>query len=105
MTRRPAGDLALATAVAAAVSAAAWVGYGRHAGIVTFEILAPLGWLAVLVCDRLIAQRARLGGLRRQFAAIAVVIVAIMAIAPSCSSCSSPRCSSRAWTPSSPCSS
>ena len=44
------------------VSAAAWIGYGRHAGVVTFEILAPLGWLTVLVADRLMVHRERLGG-------------------------------------------
>jgi signal transduction histidine kinase len=74
-------DLGFATAVAAAVSAAAWIGYGRHAGLVTLEILAPLGWLTVLAADRLIAHRTRLGGLRRQFAAIAAVTAAAMAIA------------------------
>src|SRR4029450_1508790 len=67
----PARDLAFATLVAALVSAAAWIGYGRHAGVVTFEILAPLGWLTVLVADRLIAHRERLRGPRRPFAAIA----------------------------------
>jgi signal transduction histidine kinase len=79
--RHPLRDLRFATAVAAAVSAAAWIGYGSHAGLVTFEILAPLGWLTVLAADRLIAQRARLGGLRRQFAAIAAVTAVAMAIA------------------------
>jgi signal transduction histidine kinase len=79
--RHPLRDLGFATTVAAAVSAAAWIGYGRHAGLVTLEILAPLGWLTVLAADRLIAHRARLGGLRRQFAAIAAVTAAAMAIA------------------------
>jgi signal transduction histidine kinase len=77
----PVRDLGFATLVAALVSAAAAIGYGLHAGLVTFEILAPLGWLTVLIGDRLIAHRTRLGGLRRQFAAIAVVTAAAMAIA------------------------
>jgi signal transduction histidine kinase len=77
----PARDLGFATLVAALVSAAAWIGYGQHAGVVTFVTLAPLGWLTVLVADRLIAHRERLGGLRRQFAAIAVVTAAAMATA------------------------
>jgi signal transduction histidine kinase len=81
VTRHPVRDLGFATLVAAVVSAAAWIGYGRHAGLVTLEILAPLGWLTVLVADRLIAHRARLGGLRRQFAAIAVVTAAAMGAA------------------------
>jgi signal transduction histidine kinase len=81
VTRHATRDLAFGTLVAAAVSVAAAVGYGRHAGLVTLEILAPLGWLTVLIAGRLIAHRERLGGLRRQFAAIAVVIVAMMAVA------------------------
>jgi signal transduction histidine kinase len=77
----PARDLAFATLVAAAVSVACWIGYGRHSGLGTLVILAPLGWLTVLVADRLISYRERLGGLRRQFAAIAVVTAAAMTIA------------------------
>jgi signal transduction histidine kinase len=81
VTRQRVHDLAFATLVAAVVSAACWIPYGRHAGLVTLEILAPLGWVTVLVADRLIVHRARLGGLRRQFAAIAVVTAAAMTIA------------------------
>jgi signal transduction histidine kinase len=77
----PARDLGFATLVAALISAAAWIGYGRHAGVVTLITFAPLGWLTVLVADRLIAHRDRFGGLRRQFAAIALVTAAAMAIA------------------------
>jgi signal transduction histidine kinase len=77
----PARDLAFATLVAALVSAACWIGYGRHSGLGTLFILAPVGWLTVLVADRLIAYRDRLGGLRRQFAAIAVVTAVAMTIA------------------------
>jgi hypothetical protein len=33
--RHPTRDLAFATLVAALVSAAAWIGYGGHAGLVT----------------------------------------------------------------------
>lgn len=79
MRRHPANDLAFATLVAGLVSAAAWIGYGAHAGLVTFEILAPLGWLTVLVANRLIAHRERLAGLRTQFAAIGVVTALVTA--------------------------
>ena len=56
--------LIFATAVAALVAAAALVGYGGHAAVVTLAIVAPLGWLTVLAADRL----HRLHGLRRRFA-------------------------------------
>jgi signal transduction histidine kinase len=71
--------LAYATGLALLVAAAAWAGYGTHAAWVTLAIVAPLGWLTVLATDRLIARRARLGGLRRQFAAVGLVSVAMLA--------------------------
>jgi signal transduction histidine kinase len=71
--------LAFATLVAVVLSAAALLGYGTHAGLATLEILAPLGWITVLIADRLIDRREQLGGLRRQFAAIALVTAAVTA--------------------------
>jgi signal transduction histidine kinase len=71
--------LAYATGLALLVAAAAWAGYGTHAAWVTLAIVAPLGWVTVLATDRLIARRARLGGLRRQFAAVGLVSVAMLA--------------------------
>jgi signal transduction histidine kinase len=73
--------LAFATALALLVAAACLVGYGVHASAVTFAIVAPLGWVTVLVTDRLIAHRARLGGLRRQFTAVGLVSAAMLAAA------------------------
>ena len=69
--------LVFATAVAALVAVAALIGYGGHAAWVTFAIVAPLGWLTVLVTDRLIVRRR--GGLRRRFAAVAAVSAALLA--------------------------
>jgi signal transduction histidine kinase len=66
-------DVAFATAVAALLAATALVGYDAHAGLLTLAILAPLGWLTVLVTDRLVVHRRRLGSLRRQFAAVGLV--------------------------------
>jgi signal transduction histidine kinase len=73
--------IAFATALAALVAVAALAGYGGHAAWVTLAIVAPLGWLTVLATDRLIASRARLGGLRRQFTAVGLVGVALLAAA------------------------
>jgi signal transduction histidine kinase len=73
--------LAFATALALLVASACLAGYGVHAGAVTFAIVAPLGWVTVLVTDRLIAHRGRLGGLRRQFTAVGLVSVAMVAAA------------------------
>jgi signal transduction histidine kinase len=73
--------LAFATALALLVGAACLVGYGVEAAAVTLAIVAPLGWLTVLVTDRLIVHRARLGGLRRQFGAVGLVSVALLAAA------------------------
>jgi signal transduction histidine kinase len=71
--------IAYATALALLVAAAALAGYGTHAAWVTLAIVAPLGWVTVLATDRLIAHRARLGGLRRQFGAVGLVSVAMLA--------------------------
>jgi signal transduction histidine kinase len=79
--RHPLRDLAFATLVALAIAAAVMAAYDRHGALTTFAILAPLGWVTVLVTDRLIAHRARLGGLRRQFGALAAVAAAQLAAA------------------------
>ena len=73
--------LAYATGLALLVSCACVGAYGVEAGVLTFAIVAPLGWLTVLATDRLVAHRARLGGLRRQFAAVGLVSVATLAAA------------------------
>ena len=73
--------LAFATGLAVLVAAACLGAYGVEAGAITFAIVAPLGWGTVLVTDRVIAHRARLGGLRRQFTAVGLVSVAMLAAA------------------------
>jgi signal transduction histidine kinase len=73
--------LAFATGLAVLVAVAALLGYGGHAAWLTLVIVAPLGWLTVLATDRLIARRARLGGLRRQFAAVGLVSAAMLTAA------------------------
>ncbi len=68
----------LAAAVAAALAA---LGYGLSAGISSLLILVPLGVATVLATHAIVARRARIGGLRRQFALLAAVAAAQLAIA------------------------
>jgi signal transduction histidine kinase len=82
----PAGGLRLAVGLAIVAAAVALAGYGLRAGVLTLAILAPLGCATVLATGALVARRARLGGLRRQFALVAglgalqvVVAVALFA--------------------------
>jgi signal transduction histidine kinase len=81
-----AGGLRLAVGLAIVAAAVALAGYGTRAGVLTLAILAPLGCATVLATGALVARRARLGGLRRQFALVAglgalqvVVAVALFA--------------------------
>jgi signal transduction histidine kinase len=78
---RPVRDLGFATLVALAIALTVLAVYDVHGAWVTFAILAPLGGVTVLVTDRLIAHRARLGGLRRQFVALAALAAAQIAAA------------------------
>lgn len=72
-------SFAFATGVGGLVALAALIGYGSHAGWVTLAIVAPLGWVTVLITEQLIVRRPR--GLRRQFAAVALVSAALLAAA------------------------
>jgi hypothetical protein len=77
---RTARRVGLALLAAVAVSAVAWPVYGRQAWWDCLTILAPLGALTAVVADVLAARPARLGGLRRQMAAVAVLTAAQLAI-------------------------
>ena len=68
----------LAALIAAALAAA---GYGLQAGVTSLVILVPLGIATVLATHGLVAGRARIGGLRRQFGLLAAVAAAQLAIA------------------------
>lgn len=68
----------LAAIVAAVLAAAA---YGRPAGVDTLAILLPAGLATVLAAHAIVAARARIGSLRRQFALLAAVAAAQLAIA------------------------
>jgi signal transduction histidine kinase len=73
----------LAFAVSAAALAAALAGavYGTAAGTTSLLILMPLGVATALAAHGIIVARARIGGLRGQFALLAVVVAAQLAIA------------------------
>jgi signal transduction histidine kinase len=79
--RRLAASLAFAVAAAGLVAAVAWLGYGGSAAWATLKILAPLGCGAVLVAHLLALARERVGGLRRQFALVAVVAMVQLTLA------------------------
>jgi signal transduction histidine kinase len=79
--RRLAASLGFAIAAAGLVSAVAALGYGAAAATATLKILAPLGCGAVIVAHLLARWRARVGGLRRQFAVVALVAMAQLTIA------------------------
>ncbi len=68
----------LAATVAAALAA---LGYGAAAGLTSLLILVPLGIATVFAAHAIVAARARIGGLRRQFALLAAVAAAQLAIA------------------------
>jgi signal transduction histidine kinase len=74
-------SLAFTAAVTAAITAAAWIGYGSHSATGTLAILGPLGAITVLAAHALAARGARIGGLRRRFAIVALLVVAQLAAA------------------------
>lgn len=65
---------AIAVATAAILGGLAAIAYDGHAGWVTFATLAVLGVVLVGAGQLLAAHRERLGGLRRQAAAVAVLV-------------------------------
>jgi signal transduction histidine kinase len=74
--KRHAPRLAIAVVAAAAVSAIAWPIYGRAASVESFEILAPLGAVTTVLAGMIAGRRARMRGLRRQLAVLAVLATA-----------------------------
>ena len=74
-------SLLVALLASAVVSLASGIALDADAGWGTFVLLVPLGAITVLAGHALAARRGRLGGLRRQFAAVALLIVAQAALA------------------------
>jgi signal transduction histidine kinase len=74
-------SLAFAVAAALAIGALCLAIHGVAAAVDVVTILAPLGLATVLAAHAILAARARIGGLSRQFAAIGAVAVAQLAVA------------------------
>jgi signal transduction histidine kinase len=55
--------------------------YGAHAGWTCLAILAPVGLLTVLVVERFLAVRSRVGGMRRQLALGGTIVVGQLLLA------------------------
>ena len=72
---------AFAAAAAALAAGIATGAYGSAAGLTSLLILLPLGCATVFAAHAIVAARARIGGLRRQFALLAVLAAAQLAIA------------------------
>jgi signal transduction histidine kinase len=70
------GRVFLAVLLAVAVSALAWPFYGFDAFIGSVEILAPLGAVTTILADLIASHRARIRGLRRQLAVLALLAAA-----------------------------
>ncbi len=73
--------LSLALAVAVLLALASLAVYGEHAAWLTLATFVPIGTAAVLAAHALVAQRGRLGGLRRQGLAAVGLLTAIVAAA------------------------
>jgi len=74
-------SLAFAGIAAAIAAGLATIGQGAAAGLTSLLILVPLGLATVLAAHGIAAARARIGGLRRQFALLAAVAAAQLAVA------------------------
>ena len=72
---------AFAAAAAALAAGIATGVYGSAAGLTSLLILLPLGCATVFAAHAIVAARSRIGGLRRQFALLAVLAAAQLAIA------------------------
>ncbi|MGI8558461.1 MAG: sensor histidine kinase [Solirubrobacteraceae bacterium] len=75
------GGALLALGLALLASVLCYAAYGSHAGWTCLAILGPVGALTVLVVDRLLARRARLGAVRRQLAVGVAIVVGQLLLA------------------------
>jgi signal transduction histidine kinase len=71
--------VALGTAVAGTL--VCFLAYGAHAGWTCLAILAPVGLLTVLVVERFLTVRSRVGGIRRQLAVGGAIVVGQLLLA------------------------
>jgi signal transduction histidine kinase len=85
MIRKPSGTtlVGLASVLSAALAASlvCFLAYGAHAGWTSLEVLGPIGLLSVLIVERFLATRARLGGIRRQLSLGGAIVVVQLLVA------------------------
>ncbi len=79
--RSSAAGVTVALGTALAGTLVCFLAYGSHAGWTCLAILAPVGLLTVLVVERFLAVRARVGGVRRQLAVGGAIVVGQMLLA------------------------
>ena len=79
--RSSAAGILVALGTALAGTLVCFLAYGSHAGWTCLVILAPVGLLTVLVVERFLAVRSRLGGMRRQLAVGGAIVVGQLLLA------------------------
>jgi len=79
--RHTLAGVAVALGSACAGALVCLLAYGAHAGWLCLAILAPVGLLTVLVVERFLAVRARLGGMRRQLSIGGAIVVGQLLLA------------------------
>jgi len=79
--RSTAAGILVALGTALAGTLVCLLAYGSHAGWTCLAILAPVGLLTVLVVERFLAVRSRLGGMRRQLAVGGAIVVGQLLLA------------------------
>jgi signal transduction histidine kinase len=79
--KRAAPGAALVLAAALAASLACYLARGAQAGWTCLAILAPVGLLSVLVLQRFLAARGRMGGIRRQLSLGGVIVLGQLLLA------------------------
>jgi signal transduction histidine kinase len=79
--RSSAAGISVALGTALAGTLVCFLAYGGHAGWTCLAILAPVGLLTVLVVERFLAVRSRVGGMRRQLAVGGAIVVGQLLLA------------------------
>jgi len=79
--RSAAAGILVALGTALAGTLVCFLAYGSHAGWTCLAILAPVGLLTVLVVERFLAVRSRLGGMSRQLAVGGAIVVGQLLLA------------------------
>src|SRR5271168_1502398 len=81
LLRASIGGVVSVLAAALLASLVCFLADGAHAGWTCLAILGPVGLLSVLVLERFLATRARIGGIRRQLSLGGVIVVSQLLLA------------------------